>query len=253
MSLRTVVADRFHKQAPAVAAATSDRLHRIASQWTPAPPAELPADAFAAAIAGPAPRARVFNLDRRAWRGLLVIVLGAALIAGWMWWQGRPREVALAPEVIASGAAVPGAMSTPAEVSGQVVVHVIGAVNNPGLVDLPAGSRIADAITAVGGAKTAKALGSVNLARVLIDGEQIVVGAQAGAVTGSPVDANGVLNLNSATETDYESLPGVGPVLAARIMAWRTTNGVFRSIDELGEVTGIGPSILEQIRPLVRV
>ena len=87
----------------------------------------------------------------------------------------------------------------------------------------------------------------------MIDGEQIVVGAQAGAVTGSPVDANGVLNLNSATESDYESLPGVGPVLAARIMAWRTTNGVFRSIDELGEVTGIGPSILEQIRPLVRV
>ena len=247
MSLRTVVADRFHKQAPAVAAATSDRLHRIASQWTPAPPAALPADAFAGAIAGPAPRARVVHLDRRAWRGLLVIVLGAALIAGWMWWQGRPRELVLAPEVIASGAAVPGAMSTPAAVSGQVVVHVTGAVNNPGLV------RIADAITAVGGAKTAKALGSVNLARVLIDGEQIVVGAQAGAVTGSPVDANGVLNLNSATETDYESLPGVGPVLAARIMAWRTTNGVFRSIDELGEVTGIGPSILEQIRPLVRV
>lgn len=214
MSLRAAVADRFQKQVPAVTAATSDRLQRIAMQWTPSPPAQLPADAFIDAIAGPDPKGRVFRLDRRAWRGLLAIVLGAALIAGWMWWQGRPREVTLAPEVLVSGAPVPGAAAGPttgagaSEIGGQVVVHVIGAVNNPGLVQLPAGSRIADAITAVGGPKTAKALGSVNLARVLIDGEQIVVGAAAGANSGSPIDANGVLNLNSATATDFEALPG---------------------------------------------
>ncbi|MDA3021883.1 MAG: ComEA family DNA-binding protein [Actinomycetota bacterium] len=253
MSLRTAVADRFQKQAPAVATATSARLQRIAMQWTPSPPARLPADDFTDAIAGPPAPVRVFHLDRRAWRGLIAIVLGAALIAGWLWWQGRPREVTLAPAVVASGAPSPGISVGPSAAGGQVVVHVIGAVVEPGLVQLPAGSRIADAITAVGGAKTAKALGSVNLARVLVDGEQIVVGAAAGVVIGAPIDANGLLNLNTATASDFESLPGIGPVLAARLLQWRATNGVFRSIDELGEVSGIGPSILEQIRPRVRV
>lgn len=270
MSIRGALTDRFNNQGPAVAAAAGDRLQRIAAQWTPAPAAthpggqgpettapqgaHLPADALANAIGQQvAPTARVFHLDRRAWRGLLVIVLGAALITSWLWWQGRPRAVALAPMVVTSGAPVPGVDAGLGAAAGQVVVHVIGAVNNPGLVQLPAGSRVDDAIEAVGGAKTAKALASVNLARILIDGEQIVVGSAPGAVTGSPVDANGVLNLNSATETDFEALPGVGPVLAARILAWRTTNGTFSSIDELGEVSGIGPSILENLRSLVRV
>ena len=252
MSLRTAVADRFRHQAPAVATATSARLQRIAMQWTPSAPAVLPADAFVDAIEGLAPKGGVFQLDRRAWRALIAIVLGAALVAGWLGWQGRPREVTLAPEIVASGAPVPGSAMEPAA-GGQVVVHVLGAVVKPGLVQLPAGSRIADAITAVGGAKTPKALGSVNLARVLVDGEQIVVGAAAGMVTGAPLDASGVLNLNTAAASDFEALPGVGPVLAARLLQWRADNGLFRSIDELGEVSGIGPSILEQIRPLVRV
>ena len=132
----------------------------------------------------------------------------------------------------------------------------------PGLVRLPSGSRVADAIEAAGGVRRPRAADSVNLARVLVDGEQIVVsdspaaaapassgGGPTGGAAGTPL----VVDLNTASVDVLDSLPGVGPVLAARIIAWRTANGPFRSVDELGEVSGIGEAILGQVRPLVRV
>lgn len=139
-----------------------------------------------------------------------------------------------------------------APLTGEVVVHVTGAVASPGLVRLPAGSRVNDAIEAAGGARSPKALASINLARVLVDGEQIVVGGSASA-SGSSSSTAGGINVNSASASELEALPGVGPVLAERIVAWRTTNGPFRSVDELSEVSGIGDAVLAQIRTQARV
>ena len=245
------------------------RLQRLADQWQPSKPdpadldSSLTADSdssserepgSAAAAAG-APTGLMTRLDRRSVRAVLALVCAAGLLAGWMWWQGRPRAVALAPVVTSAGTPVSGIdVAGGLGVSGgEVVVHVLGAVRKPGLLRLPAGSRVDDAITAAGGVKSPKALASVNLARSLVDGEQILVSAD-GAPPGGQASGSGPgVGLNSASASDFEALPGVGPVLAQRIVDWRTTNGSFRSIDELGEVSGIGDSILEQLRPLVHV
>ena len=197
-------------------------------------------------------------------RALLAVLLLGSLIVGWMWWQGRPRPVALAPTTVTEGVALPGAADAASSglmpQSAEVVVHVIGSVKEPGLVRLPAGSRVDDAVKAAGGARSAKALSSVNLARQVVDGEQIVVGsapgataAGAGAGAGVPGAGAGGISINSATAAELEDLPGVGPVLAERIVQWRTANGPFRSIDELGEVSGIGDSVLGQIRTQARL
>ncbi len=213
------------------------RLAHIAEPWAPLPPGPpVP----------PSERAggRRLSLDRRALRALAALIAVAVLAAGWVWWQGRPRPVALAP--VAGAPSALGVPSAPAFATGEVVVHVIGAVRRPGLVHLRAGSRVAEAIDAVGGASSPKALATVNLARLLVDGEQIVVGAAAAA------QESGV-NLNTADATAFEALPGVGPVLATRIVDWRAKNGPFRSVDELGEVAGIGDAILAQLRAQVHV
>jgi competence protein ComEA len=149
----------------------------------------------------------------------------------------------------------------------QVVVHVTGLVARPGLVRLPLGARVADAIAEAGGVTRRRAADSVNLARVLADGEQVVVtlaagaaGAQRASTSASGVPAGtpmapgpGSVDLNMADARALEDLPGVGPVIAARIVAWRVANGAFRSVEELGEVSGIGDAVLAQVRDLVRV
>lgn len=150
-----------------------------------------------------------------------------------------------------------------------VVVHVVGQVNHAGVVRLPAGSRVEQALAAAGGATSHADLVRVNLARPVVDGEQIVVprpgqvlagapGPQvpAGGVPGQGTTAAGgsvVVDLNAATLTELDGLPGIGPVLAQRILDWRGTNRRFSSVDELGEVSGIGEKLLAQLRPRVRV
>ncbi len=207
-------------------------------------------------------------------RGLVILLSAAAALSGWWWWAGRPQAVAVAPTVLATGVAVPGAAgagaapsrapsaTNPAPGSGdasampavEVVVHVAGLVRRPGLVRLPSGSRVADAVSAAGGVTRPHAADSVNLARVLVDGEQIVVGSGVGSgPVGAEPSADGLTDLNTADAAALELLPGVGPVLAGRIIAWRTANGPFRSVDELGEVSGIGDAILALLRPAVRV
>ncbi len=131
-----------------------------------------------------------------------------------------------------------------------LVVHVIGAVRHPGLVHVPMGSRVADALQMAGGATSSKAEASVNLARPVVDGEQIVVnasGAQAGASTG------GRVSLNSASVQEFEALPGVGPVLAQRIVDFRSEHGPFPSIDRLDDVSGIGATLIGQLRTHVQL
>ncbi len=143
-------------------------------------------------------------------------------------------------------------------------MHVTGLVARPGLVRLPLGARVADALAEAGGVTRRRAADTVNLARILVDGEQVVVGVPGapgsagssppGTSTSSPQgNPLAPIDLNTATATVLEGLPGVGPVIAARIVDWRTANGAFRSVEELGEVSGIGDAILTQVRGLVRV
>lgn len=161
----------------------------------------------------------------------------------------------------AGGGASGGAGGGPTGAAAQVVVHIVGQVAHPGLVTLPAGARVADAIRAAGGALPTADLAGVNLARILVDAEQVVVpkpgewvpSSSGGAPTGGGSGSGGLVNLNAATLSDLDGLPGIGPVLAQRILDWRTEHQRFSSVDELGEVPGIGPKLLAQLRSKVRV
>ncbi|AOW92952.1 competence protein ComEA [Rhodococcus sp. WMMA185] len=155
---------------------------------------------------------------------------------------------------------------TPAE---EIVVSVVGLVASSGLIRLPAGSRVADALDAAGGVRDGGDTLGLNLAQRLSDGDQVLVGAAASAPppsavgggaggTGSEIRGaatsgaiEGPVNVNTATESELDALSGVGPVTAAAIVAWRTVNGKFTDISQLGEVDGIGPVRLAKLRPQV--
>jgi competence protein ComEA len=210
----------------------------------------------------------------------VVAVVAAAGLAVTCWWLVRSagHQVA-APVALSSPAAAlatpsgsasrgvsvagdstgPAAGGTPSG-SAKVVVDVTGRVRRPGIVVLREGARVVDALRAAGGARPGVALASLNLARVLTDGEQIVVGRPAAAAvpsvpssvaTGPPGAA--LVNLNTADETALESLPEVGPVTAQAILAWRTEHGGFTSVDQLLDVDGIGDATLAQVAPYVTV
>lgn len=150
----------------------------------------------------------------------------------------------------------PGGTSTPA---GEVVVDVAGKVRRPGIVRLPTGSRVVDALEAAGGPRRGVDLTGLNLARILVDGEQVVVGQPAppgpaaGATPGATPVGGTLVNLNTATQAELESLPGVGPVTATSILDWRAEHGAFSSVDELLEVSGIGDATLAEIAPHVTI
>jgi competence protein ComEA len=218
--------------------------------------------------------------------GLLLLGLVLACLA-----VLRARPVALAtPGVTMSpGAAVSTAPSGPSTTVGKtagatgqttgltvppsaspsaarIVVHVLGAVRRPGLVRLPEGSRVQDAIEAAGGLMPSADPAEINLAQPLGDGQQVFIGTKAhpsgevrqtgaggGATTAGGDDAGGQIDLNSATASQLDTLPGVGPVTAERIIAWRTEHRRFSRVEELQEVDGIGPKTYAQIAPHVRV
>ena len=162
---------------------------------------------------------------------------------------------------VAAGAAQAAVTAPGAATTGPLlVVHVVGQVRRPGVQRLPVGSRVADAVDAAGGASAGADLSAVNLARLLVDGEQVRVPkpgdvvAEAGRGAGGSSSAaapGGPLSLNAADATALDALPGIGPVLAQRIVDWRTENGRFTSVDELAEVSGIGEKLLARLRPLV--
>jgi competence protein ComEA len=137
----------------------------------------------------------------------------------------------------------------------NLIVHVVGAVRAPGLYELAEGSRIDDAIREAGGPKARAALELVNLAAPVADGQQVVVPLRSGGGPGpseaaAPASGDKV-HLNSATLADLDTLPGIGPVTAQKILDYRAAHGAFQSVDELDAVSGIGPATLAELKPLV--
>lgn len=174
-------------------------------------------------------------------------------------------STAVAPSGPAPVAASPGSTATgpaegPAEGTEEITVDVAGKVRRPGIAVLPPGSRVVDAVEAAGGARRGVDLSSLNLARPLVDGEQILVGVTVSAgVVGSlgavpaPGQPGPLVNLNSADLAALETLPGVGPVTAGAIVSWRTEHGGFTAVEELLEVDGIGDATLAEIAPHVTI
>lgn len=206
---------------------------------------------------------------------LALVTAVAALAAAIGVWGERPRAETL-PAAPAAGLSplvattAPTAPTAPTEGpdAGSIVVSVVGKVARPGLVRVPAGARLADALEAAGGALPGTDVAVLNLARRLTDGEQLVVGAPAatadalasgGAAAGSDGGAGGVpgagarIDLNSATVAQLDELPGVGPVTAQHIVDWRTRNGRFSRVDQLREIDGIGERKFGRLRELVVV
>jgi competence protein ComEA len=136
---------------------------------------------------------------------------------------------------------------------GQLVVAVSGRVHHPGLVRLPAGSRVADAIQAAGGALPGTDLSMVNLARKVVDGELIVVGLAPASGGQGAVGPQPTVNLNTATLDQLQTLPGVGPVLAQRIIDYRDAHGGFTTVSDLRQVSGIGDTRFNQLKDKVSV
>ncbi|MGA8115878.1 MAG: ComEA family DNA-binding protein, partial [Actinocatenispora sp.] len=161
-----------------------------------------------------------------------------------------------APGSTSGAASGSGAGGVSTSAAARLVVSVAGKVRRPGLVRLRPGSRVADAISAAGGLLPGADAGLLNLARKVVDGEQILVGVTPppGAVgpAGAP-DQAAKINLNTATSADLDKLPGIGPALAQRILSFRTEHGGFRSVDELKQVSGIGDARFADLKDLVTV
>jgi competence protein ComEA len=209
---------------------------------------------------------------------LAVVGVIAVLVTVFTLMRDKPPPVVSAKlppvEMVSSASPTPG--PAPLDADGPVVVSVAGLVHKPGLVTLAPGARIADALTAAGGALDGADLIGLNMARRVTDGEQIIVGivaapgqpaAMGSSISSGPATAaapeapstagttpapGGLVDLNAATVEELDKLPGIGPVTAAAIIAWRDANGRFTSIDQLGDVDGIGPARLEKLRDLVR-
>ncbi|MFF6956552.1 helix-hairpin-helix domain-containing protein [Streptomyces sp. NPDC008317] len=231
----------------------------------PLPLSEEPA--VAEEPTGPVRRLRTWLFVRCGLEFKTVLALVAVLvIAGGLAVQhfvaGRPRTIAVPPPLSSSGrpltavgasAMASAATTTPAP---KLTVDIAGKVAKPGLRRLPSGSRVADALSAAGGALPGTDTSTLNLARPLTDGEQILVGIApapgAPADPGDPAAAPGSpVSLNSATAAQLDALPGVGPVLAQHILDFRTRHGSFTSVDQLRQVPGIGDRKFTTLKPLV--
>jgi competence protein ComEA len=191
-------------------------------------------------------------------RVLATIAVAASVLLVWWLLSGRPETTEPAAPLAfgESTASAPGASKAPAA---ELIIDVVGKVRKPGIVTVPKGSRVYQAIEAAGGLRGRVDTASLNMARVLTDGEQILVGLEpvtAPAATsegGSGAPGGAKVNLNTATAEQLDTLPGVGPVTAQAILDWREENGRFGSVEDLLDVKGIGDATLAELRDRVSV
>ncbi len=227
-----------------------------------------PADGDDPAPAAPLPGPGVFDPGRRGVRALAAVAVAVVLGAGFWAWRSRPQPEPVRPAATVAGPESSGGPASGPAVAptGELVVAVAGRVRRPGLVRVPAGARVADAVEAAGGALPGTDVALLNPARKVADGELILVGVTAppgaagpGAAPAGPAAApggaapGGRVNLNTATLAQLDALPGVGPVLAQRILTHRDQHGGFRSVGDLRQVDGIGDARYEQLKDLVTV
>jgi len=268
-----------HTRVRTLAAVPDEHTHVLAAPLEPAGPPALPvpgrhaarrpAPGMAAQLAERMPhtlRGRVRLSGAQLAVVALLVAAGLALAAWWTVRSASRGEPVPAAAPLAS--AVPG-LETPSasaaapagSAATTVVVDVVGAVRRPGIVVLESGSRVVDAIEAAGGARKRVDLSTLNQARLLVDGEQIVIGmpaapgVAASAAPAAPTTSAeaGLVNINTATQEQLEELPGVGPVTAQAILDWRADNGGFTSVEELLEVDGIGDATLADLAPHVTI
>ncbi|WP_346538693.1 helix-hairpin-helix domain-containing protein [Micromonospora sp. DPT] len=202
-----------------------------------------------------------FDPGRRGVRALAAVAVVVVLGAGFWAWRSRPQAEPVRPVASVSAPEASTAPESTATPSGELVVAVAGKVRRPGLVRVPAGARVADVVQAAGGALPGVDVALLNPARKVADGELILVGvaappgqpAAAPPAAGDPSVPGGLVNLNTATLAQLDGLPGVGPVLAQRILTHRDKHGGFRSVGDLRQVEGIGDARYEQLKDLVTV
>jgi competence protein ComEA len=242
----------------------TDDLHREPEEQ---PVVAEPVDGLPAGVGRhrtPGSAVRLAPGRRAAWSLWVAGLLAALVVAGGTWLdrpqvQPAPVEpVPAGPPAEAEPAATPS-MGVAAESAATVVVSVVGLVARPGLVTLPQGARVADAVAAAGGLLPDADPASVNLAAVVSDGQQVAVGVPGAGVAGGAAPSvagaagGGRVDLNAATAADLDALPGIGPVLAQRIVEHRERNGPFRSVEQLDDVPGIGPATYAELAELVAV
>ena len=191
-------------------------------------------------------------------RVVVTIAVAAGVLLTWWLLSERPRTsspdaVSLSSDTAGPG---PGGASASPTTSGELVIDVVGKVKHPGIVTVPAGSRVHDAIAEAGGVRGKVDPTTLNMARGLTDGEQIIVGAEPIAVAGA-ASAGGTpstgerISLGTATLEQLDTLPGIGPVTAQAILDHRAEHGPFTSVDDLLDVRGIGPATLDDFRDQV--
>ena len=187
-----------------------------------------------------------------------LVVIGIIVLAGCLWgaysmFQARTSAVAVAAPAPSVQVSVPAMTPSP---SATLLVHVLGEVRRPGVVSLPDGARVQDAIASAGGLTKRARPGELNLAARVTDGAQLVIGRSGSSVNGSVaaggnVDPAAAIDLNIATLAQLDTLPGVGPVTAQKIVAYRQEHGPFSSVEALDAIPGIGPARLADLKGLV--
>ena len=203
-------------------------------------------------------RERLDTLSRGELTGLIVVVVVVLAGAGLWYSRSLPKPVQISAPT--PGPAVVSPSAEPSQV--PIIVDITGLVRRPGVYQFASGDRVIDAVERAGGAKPNADLSVLNLAAPLTDGTQVVVPKAGAAPAGTVVSPGGtatgttpgaLININTAGETELETLTGVGPVTAEAIVQYRTENGPFATVDDLEDVSGIGPATLEEIRPFVTV
>lgn len=193
-----------------------------------------------------------FNIDKEQKQGLILVFILTVGIAGFYFLNSRPSmQPALAPD-LTQGMVQEKFSESPVD----LIINVAGKVNNPGVYQLPQGSRVIDAIKAAGNQRNGVDISDINLARVLVDGEQILVGSpkpSSGKAATKKITIDNPLDINRATIRQLDTLPGIGPVTAQRIIDYRTKVGRINSVDELKKISGLGGAKFEEIKSLLRV
>ena len=193
-----------------------------------------------------------FNIDKEQKQGLMLVFILTIGIAGFYFINSRPSMQPALVQDINSGLVQENLSESPID----LIINVAGKVNNPGVYQLPQGSRVIDAIKAAGNQRNGVDISDINLARILVDGEQILVGSpkpSSGKIVAKKITIDNPLDINRATITQLDTLPGIGPVTAQRIIDYRTKVGRINSVDELKKISGLGGAKFEEIKSLLRV